>query len=362
MAECAKALHRPSEQLMQAWIYKASWSIEEAIILASGLSPDAKNTAEVLDQGKDFSSRAIRSGKKMGTPREWLWWGEINAMPFHSDWWLAITPEGPIGFDGQHFAFQRAEMLSEKYLQHERFLIGKWARKPYWTAREAIDLSLNFDPFTSNGWRGDAPEKGATIRERDDRFLILKRALEIGEISEKSTPIEYLNWLETRGYYVSRAWRKAVSMNVRDAEIADTERIAALEIENEILLQRLEEANGKVAELEQGLAQNEPMNAGQAVEVAKLRKKIAELSSDPESASAKGALAKRISCLEKALLCAAVDGHSYDPRQMKSDVPAQIADKSQQLGCSLTAQTVRKYLKECADYHVDGDVWSAIYP
>ncbi len=338
MIECEQAPVQPAEQLMQAWIYQNSWSLEEAVLLALGISPEDAGAAQVLEDHSALLTRAKRSGERFGAPEFWLWWAERNNLAFHTDWWLAVTPEGPIAFDGQHFAHRRQEMFSAKYARQERRLIGEWARKPYWTAREAIDLSLNFNPFTTDGWRGNAPETGETIRERDDRFLILERALEIGEISEKAPAKDYLHWLAKRGYYVSPAWRRAVGMpghNNRypDKVVENTETVA----ENEKLRDMLRVKDERLSDLEA---------------------KLEATSSAELSRAQKSANSTRIATLQKALIACAVDGYSYTPIPKRSDVPKQIADKAAELGCGVDQQTVRKLLKEASELHVDGDYWS----
>lgn len=336
MTEYEQVPVRPTERLMQAWVYQNSWSLEEAVLLALGVSPDDDKAAKVLEEHSASLSRMKRAGKRTGGPEFWLWWAESNHMPFHTDWWLAITPEGPIGFDGQHFAHHRREMLSAEYLQQERRLIGKWARKPYWTAREAIDLSLNFEPFSTDGWRGDAPETGETIRERDDRFLILERALEIGEISEKSSAKDYLLWLKQRGYYVAPAWQRAVGVADQCLQQPDPVELAELVAENAELQKLLRVKDERLFELD------------------------AQLKASPsaeESRAQKSANTMRIASLQKALIACAVDGHGYTPRQKRSDVPKQIADKATELGCGLDPQTVRKLLKDASEQHVDRDYW-----
>ncbi len=362
MMEDRQASAQFSEHFLQTWIYQDSWSLEEAVVLALGISPDDPNAEDALTELRALLDRARRAGKRAGVRREWLWWAERNGIPFHEAWWLAITPEGPNGFDGQHFACRRAEILSENFLRQERFLIGKWARKPYWTPREAIDLSLNFDPFTTEGWRGEAPETGETILEREDRFRILERALEINDISEKAAPRDYIHWLEDCGYYVSESWRRAVGLTVCETQNPDESRLSELASENTELQRQQEEKAVRVTELEQNLATQKPQLTAHSDEVSKLKKKIRELSSEPENPSQKSALARRNASLEIALLAAAVDGHSYDPRSTKSDVPKQISDKAAELGCQLTAQTVRNYLKGSSDRYVERIVWDNIFP
>ncbi|WP_114284398.1 hypothetical protein [Candidatus Halocynthiibacter alkanivorans] len=255
------------EHFLQTWIYQDSWSLEEAVVLAMGISPDDPNAEDALTELQALLDRARRTGMRAGVPREWLWWAERNGIPFHEAWWLAITPEGPIGFDGQHFACRRAEILSANYLRQERRLIGKWARKPYWTPREAIDRSLNFDPFTTEGWRGEAPETGETTREREDRFRILERALEINDISEKAAPRNYILWLEGCGYYVSEAWRRAVGLPVREMQDPGESCLSELARENTELQRQLEETAVRITELEQNLATQKPQLTAQSDEV-----------------------------------------------------------------------------------------------
>ncbi|MEC7965081.1 MAG: hypothetical protein VX201_17545 [Pseudomonadota bacterium] len=55
----------------------------------------------------------------------------------------------------------------------------------------------------------------------------------------------------------------------------------------------------------------------------------------------------------------AVDGHRYDPTQLRSDVPKQIADKSVELGCALSQQTVRNLLKQASEEHVNRGYWDS---
>ncbi len=341
MTDCEKMPARPTEQLMQAWIHQSHWALEEALLLALGTAPDTDDTSEMLQSHEVLLARAKRSGERFGAPSDWLWWAERNNIPFHTDWWLAITPEGPIGYDGQHFAHHRREMLSEQYLQQERRLIGKWARKPFWTAREAIDLSLNFDPFTTDGWRGEAPETGETIREREDRFRIFERAMEIGEIGKKSPAQDYLLWLKQRGYYVSPAWHRAAGLVDQSSQQSETVKLAEMSAENADLQQQLQERDEQLKELQQ---------------------KLDSGSRDQGSRTQKSASTLRIATLQKALIACAVDGHSYDPRQNRSDVPKQIADKSVELGCALGPQTVRKLLKVASEEHVDRDYWGSLTP
>ncbi|NIZ62309.1 hypothetical protein DL239_15140 [Sedimentitalea sp. CY04] len=351
---------RPTESLMQAWIYRKLWTMNEAVALAAGITPVADADQDSLQSLQSLLERTERDGMRAATPKQWLWWGEKNDMPFHSDWWLAITPEGPTGFDGQHFAFNRGEMLSDAYLQQERRLINKWARKPYWTPREAIDLSLNFDPFTTDGWRGEAPETGETIREREDRFQMLERAAKVGDISEEAAPGDYILWLNKCGYIVSEAWWRAVGLKSSIIESIEADQLAALTIENEKLRQDVKTKTDRIEELE--AAEKSVSTDGQAVEIERLKKETARLKTDPENPREKAALTRRLNSLQKALLAAAVDGYSYDPRRARSDVAQQIAAKSDELGCPVTSQTVAKHLNESAEEHVDQAFWTAIYP
>lgn len=93
MTDCEQAPARPTEHLMQAWIYQSRWTLEEAVLLALCVSPDDNKAAEALKEHGALLARAKRSGESSGTPGFWLWWAERNNLPFHADWWLAVTPE-----------------------------------------------------------------------------------------------------------------------------------------------------------------------------------------------------------------------------------------------------------------------------
>jgi len=360
MTDDYASLPKPSERLMQSWIYQETWSLREAVLLAQAIEPGGGDEEAALAKKAALVKRAGRDGVALASPEDWLWWGEKNGLRFHTDWWVAVSPQGPIGYDGEHFAYSRPEMLSDAYLQQERRLITKWARKPYWTPREAIDLSLNFDPFTTEDWRGEEPENGATIREREDRFTMLKRAVEAGHISEKASPEKYILWLDNCGYIISEAWRRALGIKGRHLKSLGADPLNVLRLENEKLKQQLKEKSEQIAKMTK-IAPRDELSQDSAKEIQKLKATIRRLSEGPANPSEKGALARRTAALEKALLAAAVDGLSFDPRKTKSDVAQQIAAKSDELGCSVTAQTIRKYLLESADLHVEPQVWTAIY-
>jgi len=348
---------KPTERLMQAWIYRDTWTLEEAVLLALGGSRDDEGAREALQSYSPLLEQTKRNGMLIGVPKEWLWWGEKNGLPYHTEWWLAITPECPIGYDGRHFAHCRSEMLSDAYLKQERKLITGWAKKPYWTPREAIDLSLNFHPFRADHWRGTAPEYGGTIRERENRHIMLERALEVGDVTEKAKPQDYILWLDKCGFFVSEAWRRAVGIIEISSE---TEKLSALAIKNAELRNELRAMTEQIEALP--APTTSALLDKQSKEIKKLRRENKLLKTDPEDPRERGAMATRINSLQKALLAAAVDGLGYDPRRRKTNVARQIADKSDELGCKLTAQTVSRHLKESADEHVSQDTWEALFP
>lgn len=352
MNDLAMRAVAPTELLMQAWIYRDIWHMEEAILLALGVSPDDAKPNDALEGHAGLIDRTRRDRMVVERPKNWLWWGERNGLPYHDDWWLAVTPEGPIGFDGRHFALSRDEMLSDAYLKQERRLITEWLRKPYWTPREAIDLSLNLHPFSTDGWRGAAPETSETITEREDRFHILQRAVEIGDISEKARAKDYVLWLVGCGYFVSEAWRRAVGISGSEEDA-----LKAVASELQALQGELAEKVDRVRELE---AEIDTLSASHS-ELETL-KEMERPKADPDTANARAAQTRRMRSLQIALLACAVDGLGYNPFAKKSDVPKQIADMTDKLGCSLGAQSIGKHLKESAEEHVDQSAWEAVYP
>ncbi|MFD1341484.1 hypothetical protein [Litorisediminicola beolgyonensis] len=391
MLDDSEGSAKPTERLMQGWIYRETWTTEEALFLALGISPDQETVEYCLIAHAARLDRARRDGMDRATPLAWLWWGERNGFPYHHEWWLAVTPRGPIGYDGRHFAFHRKEMLSDAYLRFERQLITKWARMPSWTPQEALDISLNFEPFTSVNWLGEGPEFGPTIREREDRFKRLNRAVAIGEISETATPRDYIRWLDRAGYIVSEAWRRAVGL-LEGNDVPD--QALAMPSENEHLRRELEE---KVAELEarsvreqaelkalskenqalrhqlrdraediDALRAEADVGAAKYQEAMKTLEELREsnegLKADRDTRQKKAAQTRRIVSLQKALLAAVVDGFGYSPREGGSGIAQHISDAASSLGFSLTAQTITSHLKESADAHVSQDDWEHLYP
>ncbi len=323
-----------SDADLTIWSNKDYWSAQEAIQLALGAYPFGEPT----HHAKRYIDAAIGAGWRYASPLAWLWWGERNNVPFTIDWWLVVSPQGPIGYDGRHFCLLRKEILSPEYTKRERELIIEWARKPYWTKREAIDLSLNFAPFTTDGWQGDAPETGATIREREDRFLIFDRALELGEIKEKAAPAEYLNWLSDKGYYVSLAWRRCFELAIEQP--IDGEQTNQFE-------------RSKLEELQLLLTAKDE-------QIAALESELRQKQSGIDRGTERSALNQRLNTLQKILAAMAVDAYRYSPLEKKAKAPQEIADKSIQLGCPVSQQTIRKHLRNACDEHVDAEYWSSI--
>ncbi|MFD0978216.1 hypothetical protein [Tropicimonas aquimaris] len=353
---------RPGDALLVVWSGKSGWSHDEARALALGAEPGGVEVA------KQFEARLE---ELVLPPATWLQRGEEYGFLFHADWWLRISPAGPIGFDGRHFALNRSEILSEAFREQERRLISDWARKPYWTLREAIDLSLNFEPGTTNGWRGDAPETGETIRERDDRAHIAQRAVELGTLDEKVEPARFLRWLDGRGYYLSDQWRRAVLPALALPEltsdvVVDTDKSVDSGLKRQVreLTERAERLERELADVraEQGhrIAAHEGANV-EAKTIEKLRKELRLLTDGCTSPTDKAAVSKNRATLQKALLAAAVDGYGYDPRHTRSDVPQQIADKAADMELGITAQTIRNTLREASDIHVGQNVWEKIH-
>jgi len=214
----------------------------------------------------------------------------------------------------------------------------------------------------------------------------------VGDISEKAAPKDYVLWLDKCGYIISEAWRRAVglertvfggmekdqlsSLQEDNAQLRrelesllaktgaqdDLEKqVVALDEENENLLRQLKQqdpsVNGRTEKAQPPSCEKEA-----AEEIKILRKQIRLLRGEPANHNEVGALTRKAEFLQILLLATAVDGHAFDPRSSKSNVPKEIADKSAQLGHAISASTVRKYLLESSSMYVDPDVWCAIFP
>ena len=92
MTEARQNNSNPTETLLQAWIYRDNWLLLDAVLLALGVSPDSEEAAGVLESQTVTLENAKRAGERVGPPKFWLWWCERNGLPFHDEWWLAVTP------------------------------------------------------------------------------------------------------------------------------------------------------------------------------------------------------------------------------------------------------------------------------
>ncbi|WP_209097352.1 hypothetical protein [Shimia sp. R10_1] len=242
---------------------------------------------------------------------------------------------------------------------------------------------MNFDPFTTDSWRGQEPEFGNTIRERDDRFRMLGRAVEVGDISEKAAPKDYVLWLDKCGYIISEAWRRAVGFERKVFGGMEQDQLSSLQEENARLRRDLEEratqatAQGDVQRRLAALGdENENLQRQvealsvvstddkneEANQIKKLQRRIRQLTEGPANPSEKSALTRKVICLEKILIGAVCDAYNFDLRATRSDTAKQIAAKTVELNCDVAESTILNYIRESANTHVDPDVWGQMYP
>lgn len=189
-------------------------------------------------------------------------------------------------------------------------------------------------------------------------------------------------WLDKCGYIVSEAWRRAVGLESKVFGHMEEGQLATLLEENAQLRRDLEclvankdaqddlerqlaalgDENASLRTQLEGQTVSSPTGKSEGVkQIEKLQRRIKQLTEGPANPSEKSALTRKVACLEKALLGAACDAYSFDPRAKRSDAAKQIADKTTQLGCPTADSTVRDYLRESASIHVDSNIWDLIY-
>ncbi|MBO9401826.1 hypothetical protein [Shimia sp. R9_3] len=212
---------------------------------------------------------------------------------------------------------------------------------------------------------------------------MLERAVEVGDISEKAAPKDYVLWLDKFGYIISEAWRRAVWIESNGRKSMKQDQISALKEENAQLRRDLEERAAQAAA--EGDAQRQLAALGvenenlqrqiealavasaddkneEANQIQNLQRRIKQLSEDFANPSEKSALTRKVICLEKILIGAVCDAYNFDLRATRSDTAKQIAAKTVELNCDVAESTILNYIRESANTHVDPDVWGQMYP
>lgn len=199
------------------------------------------------------------------------------------------------------------ELFNDKFFAVAEF--RRWAQKPYWTAEEAVPLSLGAEPGVPllHGAR-DQGSFGflSEFRHRQD---LMRRAIEVGVLPAFMHPTTFV------------VWAKSIDLEIPDGLIDEIERLAV-----------------KLA----GDA-NEPGPG-------------TERQDEQEPPSVEKAISTRErESLLKIIAAMAVEQYGYKPSARRSDVVSRIRDDLISIGLSLDEDTIRQKLKDSAAL-LDGDV------
>jgi hypothetical protein len=277
---------------------------------------------------------------------------------------------------GREFEQLRAKAEQE---ERERFFnhpgaaadYEHWSRAAHWTLDEAIALSLGKAPELVRWDRLQsltATKSPFVIQYARRRDLSL-RAKTWQQLFDPVLPGIFLAWakrtdidvppelveaVQKRGVQVAdwkglyeqaaAGLKSAMEMydratEIHDGQIADWERLykqanETLQTERDQLTEVLEEKNRQIAALEERVALNGASNPS-------LTRPVAE---------EKSLSTKERETLLKMVIGMARDSYKYDPKLNRSNVPQEIANDLAKHGISLDVDTIRKWLRQAAEF------------
>ncbi len=202
--------------------------------------------------------------------------------------------------------------------------IRHWSRAAYWTLEEATALALGRDPARVNSKALAAYKDRSGLPSRYFRQLDLaKRALWAGQLYDPVLPTVYLAW--AKRMQLEMAADLVGSVEELGLPIADWKSLyetasAALTAQEAATRRALETVT-----LLQG-------------ELAATRTEVAQSLGTRERES-----------LLKLVIGMAKKGYSYDPAALRSDRVPEIVGDLERCGIALSADTVRKYLRQGAE-------------
>jgi hypothetical protein len=204
-----------------------------------------------------------------------------------------------------------------------------WSKKAYWTLDEATALSFGKTPdvvnwVSINGHVDRSPFAARYAQLRD----LVERARIAQHLSDPISPGVYIAWAKRNGIdfpadlevaLVARGWHFADWKALYEQEVRSKN-----EIRNEV--------NAQLASL--------------AASRDELQKVVDDLRVQLDAAKKASLPAKERDSLVRLVYGMAVDYHGYDPEELRSKIPGQIASGLSRFGISLHPDTIRKYLKE----------------
>lgn len=236
---------------------------------------------------------------------------------------------------------EQAARFDQSRFFNEWFAVAQWefwAQISYWTAEEAVALSLGKDPRVVN-LNSIASYSGSSLFVGDftSKLQLISRAIEAGQLFEKNVPTFFLAWAERTDFPMPAVLIEAVQR--RGGQIADwkTEYDALLELVKGLA----EDMSRKDADLD-GLAE-----AARAMyhENIRLEERLQYLESRRSSPGTDVSPRERKSMLTM-ILAMAMKKYQFDPKKGKNPATTNIAGTVSEIGLNLDEDTVRKFLNE----------------
>ena len=196
--------------------------------------------------------------------------------------------------------------------------LDHWAKMAFWTVSEVACATLGFDPGPiESASLADLQRETVLFDRLAKRAKLVHRAQEAGQLSQRMSPKEAIDWLASI-----------------DEECIDglEEIVSALPIYGDGPLSNLSGVDIDAALA--GIDQLAKTTEGQCV-----------ARSDATSQT------KEISSLRRIMLAAVIGGYGYDPKSRRSPVYGDIVKDAQLAGIDIHVDTVRKHLRLAVDEH-----------
>lgn len=246
----------------------------------------------------------------------------------------------------------------------------RWAKMGYWTIDEAVALSFDKDPAYANPKAFQYAFGSPFAQQFADRKTICSRAVAMGQLSETTTPSNFLAWAKRMRVDVPVALVKAVEdlgIQIADWKTLFDQQSGLIDsVRKEVAderAKRLAEQQDYVNKLKETGEHIEKQSAEWKALVQQkdelldlLEARIAELEREPAKQPQSKELAPRErESLLKLVIGMAMGWYGYDPKAARHSQTAVIASDLERAGLSLDPDTVRRYLNEAKQLLPSGD-------
>jgi len=250
-----------------------------------------------------------------------------------------------------------------------------YARAAYWAPFEIAALSIGKNPnvmMQPDSLQARRLGKYLTCKLFAERIALVSRAVDAGQLFEKTTPVFAVAWmqrmqipyppllsevLQNLGMQIadwkSEHDRRVAEIRELEATLSEVTGMHASDVE--FLRARLAEKEDWQEAALEVLKDQEDLIAANAdyaktleADLAEAKVEIDELRAALEGADHDTMSARERNNMLKIIYAMAVKGYSYDPAAQKSGTPSEIESDMNLLGLDLSAASIRKYLKEAA--------------